>query len=224
MIHIAIFFGGSANVITPHVKQFLEYKNVIPFVSASFSQINNLNTPTLQCNIEDAPFPEYLHSVPIYAHTKPKNIYSMFYHNKKCMDLIENYEKNNNMKFDIVIKYRNDIDTSEVLNFDNPPVSDNTIYIPNNNDWGGINDQIAYGSKVAMKKYCSLIDNYQKYILEDNIINHPETILKHHLISNNLTVQRFVFSYFLNRNVEQIYQDPLVLRDSKNVNNLVLLL
>ena len=224
MINIAIFFGGRANGITPHVKELLEYKNVIPFVSASFSQINNSNTPTLQCNIEDAPFPEYLHSVPIYGHTKPKNVYSMFYHNKKCMDLIENYEKDNNMKFDIVIKYRNDIDTSQALNLYNPPLSDNTINIPNINDWGGINDQIAYGSKVAMKKYCSLIDNYQKYILEDKIINHPESILKHHLVSNNLTVQRFVFSYSLNRNVAQIHPDPLALRDSKNGNNLVLLL
>jgi hypothetical protein len=155
-------------------------------------------------------------------------VYSMYYHNKKCFDMMEKYSIKKNIKFDIVVKYRSDIDNGVAVkqiipsitnyytnnytdNTDiicvpslfykpliNDKLEDNVIYIPNNFDWGGINDQIAYGKVDIMKKYCECVDNIEK-ICELGMIFHPETLLKTHLLINRLHVKRVDFNYTLIR-------------------------
>jgi hypothetical protein len=92
---------------------------------------------------------------------------SCFYNDYKNIELIENFEKNNNMLFDIICKIRSDMiiksnDFSFIL--DNP----NEFIIRNKHMqdirfWGHvykdtplmISDAFAYGNKISMKHYCS---------------------------------------------------------------------
>jgi hypothetical protein len=122
-----------------------------------------------------------------------RNVYSMFYHNKKCMDMINA----SNMHFDVVVKYRGDIhDVNSEFIIEMP--NENTIYIPQGADWGGINDQIAYGNKESMTKYSECVNKMIDYC-KSNTRYHPETLLLRHIQEMNLFVKRFNYHYFLNR-------------------------
>ena len=55
------------------------------------------------------------------------------------------------MQFDVVMKWRSEIIFNNLFNIEN--ILDNTIYIPIGKDWGGINDQVAYGNLNSMTFY-----------------------------------------------------------------------
>jgi hypothetical protein len=120
-----------------------------------------------------------------------KYIISQLYGIYKCNELKSNYEKINNIKYDLVIKMRADFFIDFNLdNFNNIMLNDDLLYIYNDNNHrhpmhgGGcaacmlnypktpcsyhenlICDAMLYGSSVAM-------DNYSKIYLEtDNILN-----------------------------------------------------
>ena len=72
--------------------------------------------------------------------------YLAFY---KLYNLLESHVLNKSIQYDIVISLR--IDCIFINNFVFNKFNDNTIYIPINSDYGGINDQIAYGKIDVMK-------------------------------------------------------------------------
>jgi hypothetical protein len=74
----------------------------------------------------------------------------------------------------------------------------NTIYIPTNNDHGGINDQIAFGDHDTMTIYSTIHDRITYYCKEEDTPYHPETLTLKNLINNNITIVRFDFPYTLN--------------------------
>ena len=120
------------------------------------------------------------------------NMFSMFYNNKKCVELIEN----SSTQYDVILRYRTEV--CYQIPFKIPDViKPNTVYIPNNYDWGGINDQIAYGDLESMKTYTELYDNINNYNRKYNITIHPETLLKYHLQKNKMNIVRFEFDYSL---------------------------
>jgi hypothetical protein len=121
----------------------------------------------------------------------------MFYNTFKAFQLLEKYERNHKMKFNCIIFYRADIDSSEILdiNIEN----DNDIYIPDGNDYGGINGLIAYGSNNSMKVYCNLVNNIDKMCREQHVTFHPETLLKKHLENNSIIIKRFPYEYSLHK-------------------------
>lgn len=147
-------------------------------------------------NIEKTITPNEIYNLKKKDETVYDNTYSMFYHNKKCIDLIDNYEKNNLIKFDVIVKYRADIISDEIMNIEIP--LENTIYIPKDHDWGGINDQIAYGDKKTMEKYSDCVNNIINYC-NSNIIYHPETLLLHHINTLNLEIIRYGYKYVLRK-------------------------
>jgi len=124
-----------------------------------------------------------------------KNSVSMFYHNKRAFDHIESM----GIPFDVIVKFRSDINTTSKFPYPTSIPEDNTIYVPEEYHYSGINDQIAYGNYESMRIYCSVYDNIYKYCTTDDVTFHPETLLKYHLDSNNITVKTFPFSYFLQR-------------------------
>jgi hypothetical protein len=79
--------------------------------------------------------------------------------------------------------------------FDN--LKDDTIYIPEGYDWGGVNDQIAYGKLDVMKKYNSInaVD-----LLEKNLsIPHPETLNCANINFHKLKIERIHVEYYIDR-------------------------
>ena len=130
-------------------------------------------------------------------------MYSMVQNIHSAFNLIGPYEERHNVKFDCIVFYRADIDSQETMSITIP--QDNTVYIPEGADNYGINYQVAYGNYGAMKKYSDLVNNLQKLCGEQNIRYHPETLLKHHLENEELTIVRFPFNYSLH----PVRQEPL---------------
>lgn len=67
-------------------------------------------------------------------------------------------------------------------------IEDNTIYIPEGEDHGGLNDRFAYGNYESMKIYCHLYDQIDTLSHPEL---HPESILKEYVDITGLTVVRF---------------------------------
>ena len=114
----------------------------------------------------------------------PSNVNSvcMFYNRKRAFDLIKNLP-------DIVVSARFDIYIKEYIfhPLSCHRIEDNTIYIPSGQDWGGLNDQFAYGNYESMSKYCNLYKYIDSLELHDF---HPETLLKKYIEKVGLNVVR----------------------------------
>jgi hypothetical protein len=149
-----------------------------------------------QLNIEITDVPNDIKNTRLYVNGNLYNMHSMFYHNYKCMELIKNYQQKHNIKFDIIIKYRADIYSDNILNLDKP--DKNTIYIPDRYNYGGINDQIAYGDFTSMEIYSECYLNFLNCAKSCNKF-HPETILSHHLKTKNLNISPFKYEYILKK-------------------------
>lgn len=121
----------------------------------------------------------------------------MYTHNKKAFQIMKDYENKNHISFDIVIKYRGDIISKNPMPL--PLLEENTVYIPNDHDWGGVNDQIAIGTKESMEIYCNCIDNIPNLCYSGKSDYHPETLLLNHLKESKLNISRFDFEYSLYR-------------------------
>lgn len=202
---IAIFFSGRIKGYEhtfPHLKSIIDKYNPVFFTSLNQESENEytktfcekFNIKTDQINYEKTILPDSLKDVNSGSHVL--NTYSMFYHNYKAFCLIEKYQTSHNIHFDVVVKYRAEINSSDVLKFNE--TENDKLYIPNGLDYGGTNDQIAYGNFDVMKKYCELGNgNVEKLHLEKKTRYHPETLLCHHIKSSNLSLIRPTFSYQL---------------------------
>lgn len=132
-------------------------------------------------------------------------IISMYYSIFKSNQLKRKYERKNKIKFDVVIRMRFDSnfhDTDLVLDPDLPGfnlnvIDSNSIKIPTDNDWAGINDQFALGPSSEMDKYSNLYNNLEN--LSDCGYN-PEALLRTYLDRNQSPVHRFQFFVGINGN------------------------
>lgn len=90
-------------------------------------------------------------------------------------------------RIDLSIPTTFDLNTIKTLIDQNPKL----IFTPINNRHGlyDLNDQLAISSPENISIYTSLI-NYINQYKSQGIIEHPETLLGHHLISNNLEIRR----------------------------------
>lgn len=116
---------------------------------------------------------------------------SMFYSVYKCNELKIKYEKQNNMKFDKVIRMRFDTDFMGKKLFVNELIGD--ITIPNGPDWDGLNDQFAIGSSESIDYYSNLYNNFESL---QHISFHPEKLLKEYM--SKIEVKRIDFDIAIN--------------------------
>lgn len=214
-IKVAIYYSGRVehkkyNENKEKILKYNEKYNVVHFCSLnergnSIEFIekfrHDFNIKDEQYFIENTILPDNIKNsnISIDTHSNLDNMYSMFYHNYKCIELIKNYQEKYKCNFNVIIKYRADIKSYDLLKFEQDiPLLYNTIYIPDNFDWGGINDQIAYGNYESMKKYSEC---YLKFLEISKIVKvyHPETILNGYLNYINIKVKRIKFDYNLNK-------------------------
>jgi hypothetical protein len=130
-----------------------------------------------------------------------RNVISNFYTMSLVSKQIQLFKKN--YEYDLLIKYRPDI-----VSINLPPLKDflnkpnNTISTPDYYLYGyngySLNDQIAIGKPEDIHIYLNVFSMIDKYLYEDNITLHPETLIHHHLTKNNINVNLFEYSYTLN--------------------------
>ena len=139
------------------------------------------------------------------------NMISHFINKKRVFELMEEHIKNNSVQYDCVMSLRTDLIFQNNFKFNFNNLIENTIYIPSGNDYGGINDQFAYGKIEPMKIYMYIIDNVLYLCSNDMpglppetpqdgmLILHPETLTIANIYMNNLKISRFDVNYFITR-------------------------
>lgn len=156
---VAIFFVGRItgwHHLRKNLMDFQETYNATFFVSLNTEQVTESDTyfctyfglGSDQVRTEVTPMPE---KFSIF-----KNMYSQYYHNDKCFQMIEDYCKNHETSFDIVVKSRTDLDSTEPLTLE-WPIHENRIYCPVHKAYQ-VKDEINYGDFKTMKLYSLLVD------------------------------------------------------------------
>lgn len=207
---VAIYYSGRVehnkyNINKEKLKEYEKKYNIIHFCSLNIDAnseefINNFckdfNISKDRINIEKTIIPDKILSSDIKIEGNINNMYSMFYHNYKCIELINKYQEKYNYKFDIIMKYRSDIYSRNTIDFEN--IEKETIYIPRDADYGGINDQIAYGDFDSMYLYSKCNINFLE-CGKQRCRFHPESVLLQHLQNEKLKIVRIDFNYNLNK-------------------------
>jgi len=125
---------------------------------------------------------------------RTENIFNMYYNIYKVNQLRVNYEQDNNFKYDAVIRTRPDLGLVSEVNIKDYDL--NSIIMPNDK-WHGIdqtsNDQFAFGTSDAMSIYSDVMNHLEKYEKQLKDFG-PETVLGHHLKSNNISYIRGNFN------------------------------
>lgn len=197
---IAVFFSGRVKGYEKVKDQLHAFKCDFYVSCGSHKEsydnfVKEFNIPNENCFWGPVVIPRDFKNLSKASETKLENCSSMFYHNQKAFELIKNSKKH----YDIIVKYRADINNnSNFLTFKEcgREIEENTVYIPKGNDYGGVNDQIAYGSMSSMEKYCKTFDNILK-ICADGHRFHPETLLFRNLEREKVTIARFDYSWNL---------------------------
>lgn len=160
--------------------------------------INNLYKPKKLIIEPSKPFRE----TPIMRQRMIDNrdipgILSMYYKIEACNKIKRDYEDQNHMKYDFVIRFRGDLFMEQTF-----PISKSLdtkfIYFPTYGNFGGLNDQLAFGSSPVMDIYSSLYSNINSYMTQGAIMN-PEKLLKFHIGFQNLPVSKIDVNYVIKR-------------------------
>jgi hypothetical protein len=120
------------------------------------------------------------------------NTMSMHYNTTRCLNMITEYMKNNNISFDVVMKWRTEF-RFDTFNDIHSTLIDNVLNIPRINNHGGINDQIAYGNYNTMVEYANFYYNVLKYTKSPK---HAEKLFGAY-VKDKFIVKNFIFLYDL---------------------------
>lgn len=187
----------------------LEYKEEDRVIETNLSCLENYNYEKLLIeNYEDCEkrFQNLFDSLKFVPSTdlddKPRSDVgpiSMHYSIYKSNELKKEYERENNIKFDWVIRMRTDSD----FRYDSLHMSSlsEELNVPLGEDWApnSINDQFAIGTSYAMDLYSSLYKNIT-YLQSSKY--YPETILFSHLKNMNLNINRIDFPVRINNGID----------------------
>jgi SAM-dependent methyltransferase len=135
-------------------------------------------------------------------------ILSMFYKIEACNNIKTEYEKEHNFTYDCVVRFRGDLFIEQAL-----PVDSNTnldyLFIPMYGNYGGLCDQLAYGSSKIMDTYVSLYSNIKKYLEYGATLN-PEKILQFHIDACKIPVVKVHVKFLIKRS-NGLVQDNMIL-------------
>jgi hypothetical protein len=187
----------------------LEYKEEDKTVETNLSFLDNYNYEKLLIeNYEDCEkrFKRLYDSLKFAPATDPKDQQrtdvgpiSMHYSIHKANELKKEYERDNNMIFDWVIRMRTDSDFCyDVLDINS---LSEELNIPSGEDWAenSINDQFAIGTSSSMDLYSSFYENIH---YTQSCKYYPETMLYLHLNNMNLTANRMDFPVRINNGID----------------------
>ena len=106
-------------------------------------------------------------------------------------------------EYDCIVSYRLDLFSESKIDYIN---LDKSIYIPEGQDhYGGINDQVAYGTYEPMSIYMNLFDSMKKYLDEKKSIFFPELLNKCHLFENKVPIIRTEYNYKIVRGGHSLF-------------------
>jgi hypothetical protein len=120
--------------------------------------------------------------------------------------MIQQYTEKHNLTFDYVIKWRTDIGIHKgfnelfntIINLakNDDAKNENAIYVPAQDMYFGISDQLGFGNYNVMNTYCKCVSNIH-IMCSMGYIYHPESLLYSHCKLNNLDIKNFDAFYHM---------------------------
>lgn len=198
---VAICFSGFIRTFTECFPSYEEYfKDYETYLFAASPPNDTLHKYNFKKIImqEDEPIEEYDYVHHKRPETLVQNTLRQFYFIELCNNLRRDYEREKNIKFDIIVRTR--LDNKIVAPLPNLNNCDpKKIYIPSGEDHGGINDRFAFGGDHAMNVYSNKINRISEYMQHSGMPFHPETMLKWFLDRDKIEISRFPLVSRLNR-------------------------
>jgi hypothetical protein len=106
---------------------------------------------------------------------------------KSVFNLVKEYEKDNNITFDYVVRLRPDLELKTIFKWE---LNDESIQVPLEDSFGGYNDRFAVGPRNLMEVYMNRLDYWMSENSDETFTTHNETNLKNHLDNHNISVTR----------------------------------
>jgi hypothetical protein len=213
-MRIAVLVYGRLNGCLQHYDNILDsigIENDIDFFASSdnpsqehLDEFINLYKPVKYANHKTLYDVEHLMALgSAFLKTPETNLHNMschFINKHRVFLLLEMHIEKENIHYDVVISLRIDVVFNNKIIFSN--IEDNTIYIPEGPerfDYGGINDQLAYGNFSVMKKYNNIYLNMNEFLKSNKSILHPETLTLTNICFHNLKIIRPNILYRIER-------------------------
>jgi hypothetical protein len=117
----------------------------------------------------------------------PKLIYYQLKQFQSVFNMVKEYEKNNNMIFDYVMRLRPDLEFKSIFNWQ---LFEDSIITPSEDYFRGYNDRFAIGPRNMMEVYMNRLDYWMSENNEINFTTQNEVNLKHHLDNHNIIVNK----------------------------------
>ena len=199
-----MFFVGRVTAYQHVLPKLLEIKNNYkPVVFCSINEesgqaddidsfCKDLEIPAEQRTIEKIVFPEWLHNCRMDHSINVRGMYSMFHNQHKVLKLIDEYQHKNSVQFDCILYYRADMDSTDKLTL--TPPEKNAIYLPEQEEYGGYNDRMAYGDYESMRVYCDLYSSLESLFCHDTSLTNPESILKKYLNQTGMKINMIPYN------------------------------
>jgi len=117
----------------------------------------------------------------------PKLIYYQLKQFQSVFNMVKEYEKNNNMTFDYVMRLRPDLEFKSIFNWE---LLEDSIITPSEDHFRGYNDRFAVGPRNLMEVYMNRLDYWMSENDDINFTTQNEVNLKHHLDNHNILVNK----------------------------------
>lgn len=117
----------------------------------------------------------------------PKLIYYQLKQIQSVFNIVEEYEKNNNMTFDYVMRLRPDLEIKSIFNWKS---LGEFIITPSEDHFRGYNDRFAIGPRNLMEIYMNRLDYWISENDDINFTTQNEVNLKHYLDNHNILVNK----------------------------------
>lgn len=143
---------------------------------------------------------------PSHVYHDPRNnsitrrLVSMWYKVSDANNLRKQYEKENNTKYDVVIRARPDLMHKSVLLMSNYNLVSPNIFVDARHSYGYVCDQFAFGRPKVMDAYSSV---YPAILSYNNImaVYVAEMMMEAHLRENNLAVNFMDMNYVIDKSL-----------------------
>jgi hypothetical protein len=186
-----------SNLILTNLKYELKF-----FTSFAKEENKPINIPTEFFKIssvikieEDSVLPDLTYQKSKYKYqdfqldseNDPKLIYYQLKQFQSVFNMVKEYEKDNNMTFDYVMRLRPDLEFKSIFNWN---LFEDSIITPSEDYFRGYNDRFAVGPRNLIEVYMNRLDYWMSENDDINFTTQNEVNLKHHLDNHNILVNK----------------------------------
>lgn len=182
----------------PHIKEFINFYDETE-IEVNENLFENLNLKSLVIDDPNDIKQVYSNST-IHSDMQFENCFCQFYKINNILKNIENFEKENNFKYDFILRTRPDVVYNDIsiINDNDVIVTEGNIFP---NDWFVLCDRDSF-----FKISKNIIDEFYTNSFGDSHIELPHKLLYNSIIANGLSIKKQpIIKYIMRANGPQYY-------------------